>query len=119
VLQYVTELQRRLFLKNQSGIASFKWRSPGAVPVDSSLAGNGKDFDASQLMGPNERKQNMNDADMFSGSAADDLPFEFRALEVALEAACTFLDTQVQLNLLHKHLVRLMFLSSIPIVYLS
>lgn len=30
------------------------------------------------------------------GEAAPDyLPFEFRALEVALEAACTFLDTQV------------------------
>ncbi|KAK9138116.1 hypothetical protein Sjap_008710 [Stephania japonica] len=29
-----------------------------------------------------------------SSSAADYLPFEFRALEVALEAACTYLDTQ-------------------------
>uniref|UniRef100_A0A453CC94 Uncharacterized protein n=1 Tax=Aegilops tauschii subsp. strangulata TaxID=200361 RepID=A0A453CC94_AEGTS len=26
---------------------------------------------------------------------ADDLPFEFIALEVALEAACSFLDAQV------------------------
>ncbi|KAG0621467.1 hypothetical protein M758_3G022200 [Ceratodon purpureus] len=94
VLQYVTELQRRLFLKNQSDMTSFKWRSPGGVPVDSSHPANGKDFDAGQLLSPSERKQTMNDGDMFSGSAIDDLPFEFRALEVALEAACTFLDTQ-------------------------
>lgn len=116
VLQYVTELQRRLFLKNQSDIASFKWRSPGGVPVDSSHPGNVKDFDAGQLLSPDERKQTMNDGDMFSGSSADDLPFEFRALEVALEAACTFLDTQVQPKLLHKRLICLMFSSLIPIV---
>jgi magnesium transporter len=30
---------------------------------------------------------------------ADDLPFEFIALEVALEAACSFLDSQVPLLL--------------------
>jgi len=29
-------------------------------------------------------------------TSPDYLPFEFRALEVALEAACTFLDTQVR-----------------------
>lgn len=105
VLQYVTELQRRLFLKNQSDIASFKWRSPGGLPVNSSHPGNGKDFDVGQLMSPDERKQTMNDGDMFSGSSADDLPFEFRALEVALEAACTFLDTQVHHNVLHEYVV--------------
>jgi magnesium transporter len=27
---------------------------------------------------------------------ADDLPFEFIALEIALEAACSFLDSQVR-----------------------
>ncbi len=37
----------------------------------------------------------VNHGDMFSGSSSEYLPFEFRALEVALEAACTFLDTQV------------------------
>ncbi|KAL5574446.1 hypothetical protein UlMin_016145 [Ulmus minor] len=31
----------------------------------------------------------------FGGSSPDYLPFEFRALEVALESACTFLDSQV------------------------
>ena len=118
VLQYVTELQRRLLLKNQSDIAGFKWRSPGGMLVGSSHPGEGKDFDASQLMSPNERKQTMNDGDMFSGSSADDLPFEFRALEVALEAACTYLDTQVQPNLLPKQFICLMVLSPIRIVQL-
>jgi magnesium transporter len=41
------------------------------------------------------RPQFVNDGDMFSGSSSEYLPFEFRALEVALEAACIFLDTQV------------------------
>jgi magnesium transporter len=40
------------------------------------------------------RPQFVNDGDMFSGSSSEYLPFEFRALEVALEAACIFLDTQ-------------------------
>nr|GEY98030.1 magnesium transporter MRS2-1-like [Tanacetum cinerariifolium]GEZ05934.1 magnesium transporter MRS2-1-like [Tanacetum cinerariifolium] len=31
---------------------------------------------------------------MFGNTSPDYLPFEFKALEVALEAACTFLDTQ-------------------------
>lgn len=91
VLEYVTELQRRLLPKNRADIASFKWRSPGGIPVD---AVNGNDFAAGQLLSPDERKETIHDGDMFSGSSADDLPFEFRALEVALEAACTFLDTQ-------------------------
>jgi magnesium transporter len=41
------------------------------------------------------RPQFLNDGDMFSGSSSEYLPFEFRALEVALETACIFLDTQV------------------------
>jgi hypothetical protein len=41
------------------------------------------------------RQQFVNDGDMFSGSSSEYLPLEFRALEVALEAACIFLDTQV------------------------
>ena len=40
-------------------------------------------------------------ADAFAGETSPDyLPFEFRALEVALEAACTFLDGQVFPNIL-------------------
>jgi magnesium transporter len=36
---------------------------------------------------------------------ADDLPFEFIALEVALEAACSFLDAQVPLRIIWKPLL--------------
>lgn len=94
VLQYVIELQRRLYVKNPD----FKWRPPisstDAVAMASSLQeGNG--FNALQTLNAEDRKRALSDGDMFSGSSADDLPFEFRALEVALEAACTFLDTQV------------------------
>lgn len=69
VLQYVSELQGRL---------GYKLR-------------------ALQLLKPDEqdRKRALSDGDMFSGSSADDLPFEFRALEVALEFACSYLDAQV------------------------
>jgi magnesium transporter len=45
------------------------------------------------------RHKVVNDGDMFSGSSSEYLPFEFRALEVALEAACTFLDAQVCMSL--------------------
>lgn len=90
VLEYVTELQRRLFMKNRSDVVSFKWKSSGTLPVGDSA----QDFESGQLLSPDERKQTLHDGDMFSGSSADDLPFEFRALEVALEAACTYLDTQ-------------------------
>ncbi|KAG6545287.1 hypothetical protein Mapa_013247 [Marchantia paleacea] len=90
VLQYVAELRRRLATQNQSDIPGFKWRSPGGQPQPQvfnrtdSFWGN-----------PQEIRQAMvSDTDMFSGSSADDLPFEFRALEVALEAACTYLDAQ-------------------------
>jgi len=40
------------------------------------------------------QQKSISDAELFSGTSAEDLPFKFRALEVALEAACTFLDTQ-------------------------
>ncbi|XP_024364810.1 magnesium transporter MRS2-1 isoform X2 [Physcomitrium patens] len=93
VLQYVTELQRRLFMKNRSDIASLKWSQS---PVDYTLSGAANGFDVPLLMSSDERKQTLHDGDMFSGSSADDLPFEFQALEVALEAACTFLDAQVR-----------------------
>ncbi|XP_071742505.1 magnesium transporter MRS2-1-like [Rutidosis leptorrhynchoides] len=42
----------------------------------------------------NRRIGNRDFGDMFGNTSPDYLPFEFRALEVALEAACTFLDTQ-------------------------
>ncbi|KAM7257753.1 hypothetical protein ACFE04_013494 [Oxalis oulophora] len=69
VLQYVVELQRRLITPPAGEV----WHPDGA------------DY--------NPRGTRMDS--MFGGSQSPDyLPFEFRALEVALEAACTFLDSQ-------------------------
>ncbi|XP_059641667.1 magnesium transporter MRS2-1 [Cornus florida] len=74
VLQYVVELQRRL---TSGGGVSEVWQSEGAE-LGRSRRGNGsRNFD-----------------NMFGNTSPDYLPFEFRALEVALEAACTFLDSQ-------------------------
>lgn len=71
VLQYVVELQRRL---KATGDASDVWQSQSS------------DF--------NRWKGVRTFRDMFGSPSPDYLPFEFKALEVALEAACTFLDTQ-------------------------
>nr|GMC73574.1 magnesium transporter MRS2-1 [Ipomoea batatas] len=70
VLQYVVELQRRL----QSAGVGEVWPTEG----------------------PNlhRRRGSRNLDDLFGSSSPDYLPFEFRALEVALESACTFLDSQ-------------------------
>ncbi|XP_047957538.1 magnesium transporter MRS2-1-like isoform X1 [Salvia hispanica] len=70
VLQYVVELQRRL----QAAEVGEVWQSEGP---DSGRRRGGRNFD-----------------NMFGNISPDYLPFEFRALEVALEAACTFLDSQ-------------------------
>ncbi|KAK6147848.1 hypothetical protein DH2020_018771 [Rehmannia glutinosa] len=70
VLQYVVELQRRL----QAAGVSEVWQSEG--PEFSRRRGS-RNFD-----------------NMYGNTSPDYLPFEFRALEVALEAACTFLDSQ-------------------------
>ncbi|CAK9186836.1 unnamed protein product [Ilex paraguariensis] len=70
VLQYVVELQRRLIT---AGVGE-GWQSEGA---NLSLRMGNRNFD-----------------NMFGNTSPDYLPFEFRALEVALEAACTFLDSQ-------------------------
>ncbi|CAK9878811.1 unnamed protein product [Sphagnum jensenii] len=103
VLQYVTELQRRLRTKNQVECAGFNWPSPGGQPISDSYPGNHQhpnSFNKNNLevshppMNQEVRHKVVNDGDMFSGSSSEYLPFEFRALEVALEAACTFLDTQ-------------------------
>ncbi|GAV71448.1 CorA domain-containing protein [Cephalotus follicularis] len=70
VLQYVVELQRRL----TTNAASEVWQSEGL-----------------EL----NRRRNKSFENVFGGSPSPDyLPFEFRAVEVALEAACTFLDSQ-------------------------
>ncbi|XP_073141503.1 magnesium transporter MRS2-1-like isoform X2 [Henckelia pumila] len=70
VLQYVVELQRRL----QAADVGEVWQSEG--PELSRRRGS-RNFDI-----------------MLANASPDYLPFEFRALEVALETACTFLDTQ-------------------------
>ncbi|MBA0723168.1 hypothetical protein Golax_003776, partial [Gossypium laxum] len=70
VLQYVVELQRRL----TSGVGEV-WQSEGP-----------------EL---NRRRSSRGFDNVYGSTSPDYLPFEFRALEVALEAACTFLDSQV------------------------
>lgn len=65
VLQYVVELQKRL------------------------TTSMGEPWDNKGWDGPNVFRNSNS-----SGNSPDYLPFEFRALEVALEAACTFLDAQ-------------------------
>ncbi|KAL4311992.1 hypothetical protein GQ457_01G040160 [Hibiscus cannabinus] len=69
VLQYVVELQRRL----TSGVGEV-WQSEGP---ELSRRRSSRGFD-----------------NVYGSTSPDYLPFEFRALEVALEAACTFLDSQ-------------------------
>lgn len=71
VLQYVVELQRRL-------------HAPGVGEVWQSENGD-----------PNRRRGSRSFDNIYGNQSPDYLPFEFRALEVALEAACTFLDSQV------------------------
>ncbi|KAJ9693359.1 hypothetical protein PVL29_012213 [Vitis rotundifolia] len=70
VLQYVVELQRRL-----------------TAPA----MGEGWQMEGADL---NRRRGCGNFDNGFVNTSPDYLPFEFRALEVALEAACTFLDAQ-------------------------
>lgn len=70
VLQYVMELRRRLT----------------ATRVDEVWQTDGSDL--------NSRSGVRNFDNVFGSTSPDYLPFEFRALEVALEAACTFLDSQ-------------------------
>nr|DAD45288.1 TPA_asm: hypothetical protein HUJ06_003518 [Nelumbo nucifera] len=70
VLQYVVELQRRL---TAAGVGEV-WQSDG----------------------PNlGRSRSRSFENSFGNTSPDYLPFEFRALEVALESACAFLDAQV------------------------
>ncbi|XP_030470966.1 magnesium transporter MRS2-1 isoform X1 [Syzygium oleosum] len=70
VLQYVVELQRRL---TTAGVGRV-WKA-----------------ECADLSG---RRGSRNFDNIFGDTSPDNLPFEFRALEVALEAACTFLDSQ-------------------------
>jgi magnesium transporter len=85
VLQYVAELQRRLAVKNEY---------LGAPSVGASLAVERKESSVViyNALTSGRDQQMMGDS---RGSSSDYMPFEFLAMEVALEAACTFLDTQV------------------------
>ncbi|MCO5600480.1 hypothetical protein L7F22_054593 [Adiantum nelumboides] len=84
VLQYVTELQRRLttlkgeghVLKRRVSIRSHAGDLD--LPTDGGMTGL-------------QRFRQLHQGEL---AFTDCLPFEFRALEVALEAACTFLDSQ-------------------------
>ncbi|XP_044487539.1 magnesium transporter MRS2-1-like [Mangifera indica] len=69
VLQYVVELQRRLTTAGVNEV----WQSEGNDP---------------------NWRRNRNFDNVYGSTSPDYLPFEFRALEVALDAACTFLDSQ-------------------------
>uniref|UniRef100_A0A1J3DY99 Magnesium transporter n=1 Tax=Noccaea caerulescens TaxID=107243 RepID=A0A1J3DY99_NOCCA len=70
VLRYVVELQQRLKTSDVGEI----WQQENAQP--------------------SRRRSSRSFENVFQTSSPDYLPFEFRALEVALEAACTFLDSQ-------------------------
>ncbi|CAA7039383.1 unnamed protein product [Microthlaspi erraticum] len=69
VLRYVVELQQRL---------------------KASAVGEVWNQDSLEL----SRRRSRSLDNVFQNSSPDYLPFEFRALEIALEAACTFLDSQ-------------------------
>lgn len=94
VLQYVAELQRRLNVRND--IINNMWHSREQGNSRFPLVSSRQELkdDAMSGSAQSSQQKSISDAELYSGSSADDLPFEFRALEVALEAACTFLDTQ-------------------------
>ncbi|ERN07045.1 hypothetical protein AMTR_s00019p00034820 [Amborella trichopoda] len=74
VLEYVQELQRTLTMRNDMGVGDFPTPSGGDLV---------------------RREGSMNIDDFLGNRSRDNWPFEFRALEVGLEAACTFLHAQV------------------------
>lgn len=66
------------------------------ITADEVLLLNSLDSYVLQYVVELQRKLSVPPGDAFGGDTSPDyLPFEFRALEVALEAACTFLDGQV------------------------
>eukprot|EP00250_Pteridium_aquilinum_P021683 c25195_g5_i2 orf=633-1784(-) len=90
VLQYVAELQRRLAMKNgflgQDIGKGFSIESLSSEVKENSLTS----FNAITSEGSHHQGKSY----LSRGSYVDYMPFEFLAMEVALEAACTFLDTQ-------------------------
>ncbi|KAH7564958.1 hypothetical protein JRO89_XS09G0091800 [Xanthoceras sorbifolium] len=92
VLQYVVELQRRLTTVGVNEV----WQSEG---------------------GDSNRRRSRNFDNVYGNTCPDYLPFEFRALEVALEAACTFLDSQVIVNLHLKSIWKMIYRSYIVLYW--
>jgi magnesium transporter len=93
VLQYIAELQKRLALKND-----FVKRPFFEVLADSLSCSERKETNTVSnriLSSDGPRDEMVGGSQSSRGSFAEYMPFEFLALEVALEAACTFLDTQV------------------------
>lgn len=96
VLQYVAELQRRLAVKNDVLGQDISKRLSLRSSIDNFSAEEKENrmsaFNAVTSEGSHH--QMIIDSHSSRGSSADYMPFEFLAMEVALEAACTFLDTQ-------------------------
>lgn len=84
VLQYVTELQKRLTSVKSEGQGSKRRVSIRSHAGD-------LDLGSDDVMTGLQRFRRLHQGEL---AFTDCLPFEFRALEVALEAACTFLDNQ-------------------------
>lgn len=85
VLQYVGELQRRLAIKHEGMGQALRRRA--SVYTDAYST----DPSSSTTIPGFSRHRLLHEGDF---AFAEYLPFEFKALEVALEAACTFLDGQ-------------------------
>ncbi|KAJ7524716.1 hypothetical protein O6H91_17G018000 [Diphasiastrum complanatum] len=84
VLQYVNELQRRVTANCDMDVQGFKWRSPQTWTANNEDSRVHKLVDLAGLY----------HTEKFNDYSPSSLPFEFKALEVALEAASSFLDTQ-------------------------
>lgn len=96
VLQYVAELQRRLAVKNDVLGQDISKRLSLRSSIDNFSAEEKENRMSafSAVTSEGSHHQMISDSHSSRGSSADYMPFEFLAMEVALEAACTFLDTQ-------------------------
>lgn len=94
VLQYVAELQRRLAMKNGFVGQNISNRPFLNLSTESLPAETKENNMTAFSAATSEGSHRQNESYSSRGSHADYMPFEFLAMEVALEAACTFLDTQ-------------------------
>ncbi|XP_024525191.1 magnesium transporter MRS2-1 [Selaginella moellendorffii] len=86
VLQFVSELRRRIAPNKHINAGTFEWRSPGSKKIDVSSY----DFKEPNSSSP----QANHHEELLDGLSVNALPFELKALEVALETACVVLDAQ-------------------------